>query len=235
MSFFRLKESIVNTLSPEEDKHDVKAGCIYRIHHNTIVGVLRGSNTFPTYSCHLFYTEEFFGGVRAVWNREYEPAQQIFAEGPSGMIARKMIETLHMQLYRRGSNTRTHKGVLKTGADFTKLLKKDKGIVYTYVLHKTKFKFCETGVTMVQDFTSKHAVHAIASPDVYCAGEFHFQLCDNGDYKLVIDNNSGTYSPSLECVHILSTLLRKNFPGLQVEPLDYKDEKLKTYLEILRK
>jgi len=42
-------------------------------------------------------------------------------------------------------------------------------------------------------------MHACANEQVRYAGEFHIQKNEtNGKYKIVIDNNSGTYAPSKE-------------------------------------
>lgn len=43
---------------------------------------------------------------------------------------------------------------------------------------------------------------------------------DDGSYRLVIDNNSGTYAPDPGLLLGVATLLRYNLPGLQVETLD---------------
>jgi len=77
-------------------------------------------------------------------------------------------------------------------------------------------------------------MHACANEQVRYAGEFHIQKNEtNGKYKIVIDNNSGTYAPSKEIFQKLKTLYELNFPGLEVEVLDFKDPQLNTYKETL--
>lgn len=66
-----------------------------------------------------------------------------------------------------------------------------------------------------RDFTSKHAMHANCEENVRYAGEFHVDK--KGDkYILVVDNNSGTYSPARDDLPTIAALFEKNFPGLEV-------------------
>jgi len=90
--------------------------------------------------------------------------------------------------------------------------------------------FAETGAEFFKDFTSKHAMHANASFKVRYAGEFIISKKEEGGYKLVIDNNSGTYSPGGDGLGMLKKVLEVNFEGLEVEALDYQDEKLTEYM-----
>ena len=82
-----------------------------------------------------------------------------------------------------------------------------------------KFRFSETGLLIFlcviidkglkffTDFMSKHALHSDASPEVRFAGEFHIRPTQIKDqYKLVIDNNSGTYSPSKDLLPAVAEL-----------------------------
>jgi hypothetical protein len=55
----------------------------------------------------------------------------------------------------------------------------------------------------------------------------------SGNYILVIDNNSGTYSPPKEMVSKLADLFRLNFPDLAVEAYDREDPVLKEYKRIV--
>jgi len=221
-------------LNPEEDKHNVFEGSIYRIHHNTVAGIMQGTGSFLTYSIYLFFVEDVFGSLEAPWNQQYDKARQIF-DSQKGIMIRGCVQALHAQLYRRGSTDRTTKGNLHNGNDFIKIfLTARQGAVYTYALHNDKFKCSETGMEISKDLTSKHAVHANASPTVRCAGEFHFQPNENGSYKLILDNNSGTYAPTLEHLDCLKRTLERNFPGLEIEIYDFKSEKLRYYLDKLR-
>jgi len=102
-------------------------------------------------------------------------------------------------------------------------------IFYTYVIVENKLQFSETGSSFVKDFSSKHAMHAKCSKSVYYAGEFHIRPGNHGGYKLVIDNNSGTYAPKKEHLGMVKELMEKNFPGLEVEALAYDDPILIEY------
>ena len=79
---------------------------------------------------------------------------------------------------------------------------------------------------------SKHACHANCAESVTYSGEFHFQeVRERNTMKLIIDNNSGTFGPDKNDLPRVAELFRRNFPGLEVEALDYADPILKGYLE----
>jgi len=69
---------------------------------------------------------------------------------------------------------------------------------------------------------------------VRCAGEFHFQPDGKDSYKLILDNNSGTYAPSKIHLECLKSTLERNFKDLEIEIYEYKDEILHNYLEKLK-
>jgi hypothetical protein len=48
-------------------------------------------------------------------------------------------------------------------------------------------------------------------------------------HKLVLDNNSGTYSPHKAKLALLQQLFKLNFPDMEVEVLDWRDPKLGYY------
>jgi len=48
---------------------------------------------------------------------------------------------------------------------------------------------------------------------------------------LVIDNNSGTYSPSKDLLPLLQDVFKANFPDMEVEALDREDPKLIEYMK----
>lgn len=83
----------------------------------------------------------------------------------------------------------------------------------------------------MKDFMSKHAMHANVARQVVYAGEFFFRF--SPITYLVIDNNSGTYSPKKELLSNVADLFRINFPGLFVEALDYQDPRLLEYTRSL--
>jgi hypothetical protein len=235
--FTRITSSINSIISPEEDHPNREDGNICRIHNNTIAGIMQGTGSFLTYSLFLFDVEAEFNELMANWNKNYPKAVQIFNDGPSGLITRGCIQALHAQLYRRGSSDRTRKENLHGAEDFIKIFQQGakQGWIYTYVLHGDKFKCSETGITLTKDLTSKHAVHANASPSVRCAGEFHFQPDDGVySYKLILDNNSGTYAPTMQHLECLKKTLERNFKNLKIEIYDYKSEKLRYYLDYLK-
>lgn len=63
------------------------------------------------------------------------------------------------------------------------------------------------------------------------AGEFCIMSCSAAadGYKLVLDNNSGTYSPHKAKLPLLQQLFTSNFPDMEVEVLDWRDPKLEYY------
>lgn len=48
-------------------------------------------------------------------------------------------------------------------------------------------------------------------------------------HKLVLDNNSGTYTPHKAKLRLLQRLFMENFPDMEVEVLDWRDPKLAYY------
>jgi len=130
-----------------------------------------------------------------------------------------------------------------------------KPAVYTYIISSDdeSFRFSETGAAFFVDFASKHALHANCATRVRYSGEFHprpripgvpggggwsafneSMRDDEVDWELVIDNNSGTYSPSKDMLPALKALLEHNFPGLGIVALDHADEELKKSREACR-
>lgn len=102
---------------------------------------------------------------------------------------------------------------------------------FTYCLTDEGLLCTETGSALPRDLASKHAIICNAAYSVRCAGQFHFQW-DSEGYWLVLDNESGTYSPQKEALELTAKLLRLNMPDIGVEILDIMDPKEK---EILRK
>lgn len=93
---------------------------------------------------------------------------------------------------------------------------------------------------------SKHALHSNCAESVWYSGELHPRpdggwdnfnddiLDDQVDWELVIDNNSGTYSPDKDLLPILKALLENNFPGFTIHALDHMDPELKRSREACR-
>ncbi|EJF58007.1 hypothetical protein DICSQDRAFT_139837 [Dichomitus squalens LYAD-421 SS1] len=115
-----------------------------------------------------------------------------------------------------------------------------KPAVYTYVIavEDDSFRFSETGAAFFVDFASKHALHANCAQAVRYSGEFHPRPAggwenfsddtpdDAVQWELVIDNNSGTYSPDPLMLPDLKELLEYNFPGFTIYAWDREDPRL---------
>lgn len=123
-----------------------------------------------------------------------------------------------------------------------------KPAVYTYVIavEDSSFRFSETGAAFFVDFASKHALHSNCAETVRYSGEFHPRPKggwqnfsdetpdESVDWELVIDNNSGTYSPDKAMLPKLKQLLEYNFPGFGIYALDHEDPQLKESREACR-
>lgn len=154
-------------------------------------------------------------------------------------------------------------GVIENAADIKRVLHGDgseanatesrfahrvKPAVYTYIISSDddSFRFSETGAAFFVDFASKHALHSNCCETVRYSGEFHPRpqggwekfsddiSDENVNWELVIDNNSGTYSPDKKLLPKLKGLLEYNFPSFTVFALDYKDDALKESREACR-
>ncbi|KAI0713827.1 hypothetical protein C8Q76DRAFT_768732 [Earliella scabrosa] len=115
-----------------------------------------------------------------------------------------------------------------------------KPAVYTYIIavEDDSFRFSETGAAFFVDFASKHALHANCAPAVRYSGEFHPRPAGGWDnfaddtpddavqWELVIDNNSGTYSPDPLMLPDLKECLEYNFPGFTIHAWDRNDPRL---------
>ncbi|KAI0761498.1 hypothetical protein BD413DRAFT_485927 [Trametes elegans] len=123
-----------------------------------------------------------------------------------------------------------------------------KPAVYTYIIavEDDSFRFSETGAAFFVDFASKHALHANCAPAVRYSGEFHPRPeggweafsddvpDDSVRWEIVIDNNSGTYSPDPMMLPDLQELLQYNFPGFKFLALDRNDPRLAPSREACR-
>lgn len=124
-----------------------------------------------------------------------------------------------------------------------------KPAIYTYIIsaEDSSFRFSETGAAFFVDFASKHALHSNCATTVRYSGEFHPRPAggwdafnsdvDDGEveWELVVDNNSGTYSPDPKGLQDLKRLLEYNFPGFGIVALDYKEEALKESVAACRR
>jgi hypothetical protein len=196
----------------------------------------------------------FLGDTHQHWNKNYDAAQRIF-QGPTSMAVRRVIRSGHQLLYSRTADNGF--GVIDDAAGFIGLLKtkvndgsvqRVKPAVYTYIIASSDdcLRFSETGAAFFVDFASKHALHSNCGETVRYSGEFHPRPQggwenfsddtpdDAVQWELVIDNNSGTYSPDKSMLPALRALFEYNFPGLTFCTMDYKDEELKKSREACR-
>ncbi|OCH85368.1 C2-domain-containing protein [Obba rivulosa] len=234
----------------------------YSRHFSPTVGRLTNldnARLYSTWKMYLKGVRRFFGDTVQPWNQDYKAARTIF-QGPASVAVRSTIQAAHRMLYQRASTNGF--GVIDGPADVLQLLhggREDaasrgqyahrvKPAVYTYVLvcEDDSFRFSETGAAFFVDFASKHALHANCAAAVRYSGEFHPRPAGGWDafrdetpdehvrWELVIDNNSGTYSPDKGMLPALRALLEFNFPGFNVVALDHEDAQLKQSREACR-
>ncbi|CAN8063015.1 unnamed protein product [Agarophyton chilense] len=188
---------------------------------------------------------DIFESKRHGWNRSYPAAQRIF-QGPSSVVAKQIVKLQHTYLYggavsvKALQNLREDlqevRGSILDGKDFCEVLnyghRRGKPRLFTYVLMPTKLYLAETGAEFFRDMMSKHAMHCSASPEVVYAGELQFVVTgygtNNPKAKLIVDNNSGTYTPGKEDLPKVAEVFHRNFPGLEVQALDFRDPYLST-------
>lgn len=201
----------------------------------------------------------FFGDTKQHWNRNYKAAQSIF-QGPTSILLRCGIQAGHRMLYAR--TTKNGFGIISGPLDIHALLRGErkcgegdiegphrvKPAVYTYIIsaEDDSFRFSETGAAFFVDFVSKHALHSNCAEYVRYSGEFHPRPVggwenfsdeksdDEVEWELVIDNNSGTYSPDKTLLPQLKALLEYNFPGFGIIALDHDDPELKKSTDAIR-
>jgi len=202
---------------------------------------------YSTWKIYLTNLPRFFGDTHQHWNKDYDAAQRIF-QGPTSIAVRRVIRSGHQLLYARTPDNGF--GVIENAAGFIALLKSKvngsdtprvKPAVYTYVIGSDDdcLRFSETGATFFVDFASKHALHSNCGETVRYSGEFHPRpqggwenfsddISDDAvQWELVIDNNSGTYSPDKNMLPALRSVFETNFPGLTFYTMHYEDEELK--------
>lgn len=187
-----------------------------------------------------------FRGKRHEWNRDYPAAQKIF-QGKGSVVARTVVQMQHAYLYGGASGIKPLVTIRKDLLEVTGNLidakdlfdlmeygiRRGKPRMFTYVLMPERLYVAETGAKFFRDMMSKHAMHCSASQEVVYAGELHFRRSGVGseepEIQLVLDNNSGTYTPGKEDLPLVEEVFRRNFAGLDVVALDYKDPRLEKY------
>ncbi|OBZ75871.1 hypothetical protein A0H81_04973 [Grifola frondosa] len=262
-TFWLKIDSVPSTDAKAESRQYIFDGPIrYSRHFSPTVGRLTNINDARLYSTWKVYIKGvrmFFGDTVQHWNRNYKAAQAIF-QGPASIAVRSTIQAGHRMLYAR--TTRNGFGVINGLEDILQLLHggkestgsrsqfahRIKPAVYTYIIavDDDSFRFSETGAAFFVDFASKHALHSNCAEAVRYSGEFHPRPeCgwenfsddtpdDQAAWQLVIDNNSGTYSPDPMMLPDLQGLLQYNFPGFKVIALDFNDPRLAQSREACR-
>ncbi|KAG0235420.1 hypothetical protein B0O80DRAFT_435126 [Mortierella sp. GBAus27b] len=214
----------------------------YSRHTSYAAGVLTQESKFEFYAyrLHLNSLLDVFGSEPSQyqhWNTNYDAAKRIFGDNLEGQQVRSALHSQHSYLYRHRRTTQY--GGISHASELGQLLhgdrlKKDPEqnltmVVFTYSIVPKGMYFSETGAAFFQDFMSKHAMHSNRSTEVMYSGEFRlFQdPHHNHDWTLMIDNNSGTYSPKKEDLWKVQKIFQLNFPDLVVVGLDHEDEQLK--------
>ncbi|TDH66171.1 hypothetical protein CCR75_008465 [Bremia lactucae] len=164
------------------------------------------------------------------WTKSYKKAQHVFSsKHPESPVFRRAVKTQHAMTYEH--NRKSSKfGALSSPLDFFNLIndgKRDnKPVLFTYVITSKGWYFSETGATFLKDIMSKHMLHSNAAYYVKYAGEFHVQKTSNNTLKLVLDNNSGTYTPPKFLLPELKALIENNFDSIDCEVVDLNDRML---------
>ncbi|KAJ7765668.1 hypothetical protein B0H16DRAFT_1454236 [Mycena metata] len=225
-------------------------------HFSPTVGLLTNTTSadertrlYSTWKMYIRGIPLFFGDTVQEWNHGYKAAETIFGPGASSLAVRSGITAGHRLLYARATTNKF--GVIENSADVLNLLHggaRVKPAVYTYIIsaEDDSLRFSETGAAFFVDFASKHALHANCHPCVRYSGEFHPRPAggwkafseetpdDAVKWELVVDNNSGTYSPDKTLLPKLKALLEYNFSGVTVYALDREDPALTESREACR-
>lgn len=205
----------------------------YELHHSSMAAALIHHHTdedkvvYSSYKIYLPNVSSCFQNKTQRWNKNYRPAQIIFAQHPRGIIARRIIHSMNATLYRPTASSKY--GVLSKGKDFLEMINygERKGIrrFFTYVILGDSMRFSETGAPFFLDFISKHTVHSDCAKEVFFSGEFCVSKVEQ-TWTLFIDNNSGTYTPRKDDLPNLAECMQQIFPYLVVEALDKDDPKM---------
>ncbi|KAH7890113.1 hypothetical protein F5I97DRAFT_1800566 [Phlebopus sp. FC_14] len=233
-------------------------------HNSPTVGALtklRDTRLYSTWKIYIKGIPRIFGTQVQPWNRNYKAAQSIF-QGPTSIAVRSGIQAGHRMLYAR--TIRNGFGVINTREDVFGLLHggthrspvdgrtsyahRIKPAVYTYIIavDDDSFRFSETGAAFFVDFASKHALHSNCAESVRYSGEFHPRPVGGWEkfrddipdedvgWELVIDNNSGTYSPDPALLPKVKEIMEFNFSGFNVIALSHDAPALKASVDACR-
>lgn len=223
---------------------------------------LRDTRLYSTWKVYIKGVPRIFGDQVQHWNRDYRAAQTIF-QGPTSIALRSGIQAGHRLLYARSvSNgfgvikstedvyTLFRGGIMRRSSiDGTVLhAHRIKPAVYTYIISTDddSLRFSETGAAFFVDFASKHALHSNCAKAVRYSGEFHPRPVggwarfsdairdDDVEWEIVIDNNSGTYSPDPTLLPKVKEIIELNFSGFRVVALRHDDPELTASTEACR-
>lgn len=223
--------------------------CQYSRHDSMYIGLLtkvNPKNIYSTWKIQLRRISHYFPPfLKQHWNRNYAAAQKIFGHCPSSLASQSIIRAAHVALH--GRKLKHYEiGILNNVYELWNKVFTEPGgnqvrpCLFTYVIDEEYLRFGETGHRFFTDFASKHALLANASEYVRYAGEFHVRPVNGwhdpaGEWEIVFDNGSGTYSPSADLLENLKDLIMFNFPGLKVTTYDYQNPKLKESVKKLKK
>ena len=236
----------------------------YSRHSSPTVGKLtrlKDTRLYSTWKVYIKGVPQIFGDQVQHWNRNYKAAQTIF-QGPTSIAIRSAIQAGHRLLYARSASNAF--GVIKSAEDVFTLFRggvhrssmdrtvlyahRIKPAVYTYIISTDddSLRFSETGAAFFVDFMSKHALHSNCAKTVRYSGEFHARpaggwarfsdAIEDGEvvWELVVDNNSGTYSPDPGLLPKVKEIVEMNFPGFSVVALRHDDPALKASTDACR-
>ena len=123
--------------------------------------------------------------------------------------------------------------------DRVKIEKNDEGLMskmtqifdvstkYTYCLNQDTLILAETmtkkNKSQIKDLFSKHGL--LCDQTVCAAGEMVFYKSQSENYKMIFDNDSGTFRPNKSDLQVL----KKELPYFDIEVVDLKSEKKAKY------
>ena len=213
-----------------------------------VVGDGGSFEALPTWQIRLWEGGRTFNGMYSHWNEHYKAAQQIFGPGMTSKVIREGLRMQHSRLYSKDKsmfgtcNNHFIRGIssfIEALPTSTKNSTPGMSLRFTYVILKTSYMhFSITGKKTAQDFLSKHALHNNAGEEVMFAGEFFIdrnseRALTTGVPAWIIDNNSGTYAPAKDKLHLLRSLLEFNFGNeCPIFALDRSDPALSEYFDV---
>jgi len=245
----------IEEFTPSADRNNFPIPMLILLNNkNLTCGVIRSVvdggviEAFPTWQIRLWEVGRTFGGEYSHWNVDYHAAQQIFGPGLQSLAIRDGLRVEHSMLYNQDKailgNCEKHLicGVMSF-IDALPMsdshLTPGMSLRFTYVILKNSYMhFSVTSKKTGQDFLSKHALHNNAGTEVCYAGEFFIdrrseRALSSGQPAWIIDNNSGTFSPAKEKLHLLKALLEFNFGNdCPIYALDRSDPALKEYFDV---